>query len=42
MQTKKIRANLKKQEGLVSQGAELVKQYQDSVKKVLEDEERAM
>ncbi|BGO96255.1 hypothetical protein NBRC10512_007428 [Rhodotorula toruloides] len=42
MQAKKVRANLKKQEGLVAQGAELVRQYQESVKKLLEEERGAM
>lgn len=42
VQAKKVRANVKKQEGLVAQGAELVRQYQDRVKKLLEDEEMAM
>ncbi|KAJ8291333.1 hypothetical protein OF846_005367 [Rhodotorula toruloides] len=42
MQAKKVRANLKKQEGLVPQGAELVRQYQESVIKLLEGEKGAI
>ncbi|BGO96251.1 meiotic PUF protein 1 [Rhodotorula toruloides] len=42
MQAKKVRANLKKQEGLVAQGAELVRQYQESVRELLEEREVAI
>ncbi|BGP36001.1 meiotic PUF protein 1 [Rhodotorula toruloides] len=42
MQAKKVRANLRKQEGLVAQGAELVRQYQESVRKLVEEEEGAI
>ncbi|BGP04100.1 meiotic PUF protein 1 [Rhodotorula toruloides] len=42
MQAKKVRANLKKQEGLVAQGADLVTQYQESVRRLVEEEEGAI
>ncbi|BGP04095.1 hypothetical protein RTG_02229 [Rhodotorula toruloides ATCC 204091] len=42
MQAKKVRANLKQQEGLVAQGADLVTQYQESVRKLVEEEEGAI
>ncbi|BGP28172.1 hypothetical protein Rt10032_c17g5901 [Rhodotorula toruloides] len=42
MQAKKVRANLKKQEGLVSQGAELVRQYQQSAARMVEEGEGAI